>query len=1089
MSQDRDMQTPEEPQDVAQLVEAGNAALKAGDYNAAIEYYSQALAINPDDHEVLGDRADARNKLGDYPGAIDDLNAAIQLKPDEPGFWFIRGNARFISGDYPGAIDDLNAAIQLKPDGAIYWNNRASARFISGDYSGAIDDLNAAIQLKPDEQNYWFARGNLRYKLGDYPGAIDDYTAAIQLKQNDPDYWNNRGDARLKLGDYPEAIDDYTAAIQLKPDEPIYWFARVYARSKLGDYPGAIADSTAAIQRKQDDPNYWNNRGDARLKLGDYPGAIDDLTAAIQRKPDKPVYWNNRGDARLKLGDYPGAISDSTQAIKLKPDEPVYWYNRGRARFISGDYPGAIDDLTAAIQLKPDQPDYWNNRGDARLKLGDYPGAIADYTAAIQLKPDDPDYWQIRGLARIILGDYPGAIDDFTQAIQLKPDDPDYWKIRGNARNQLGDYLGAIADFTAAIQRKPDEPVFWLIRGLARVNLQHYEQAIADIDAALTRQRNFANAWKNRGLIARLSGWAIGSVATTLPLDMQNPQLDERGEVGEFACYKEGLKYCLPDQDPEGAAELYQAMGDAYLYWGDENFLALISYRQKASAAYEKALQILQPPARFFRRYLEILPKLYDAYIAQGDKMDKARLCLREGAELLQRLLADPQLPAAEKHRLREQVAKFHLVSVDNLVQQRDKVGALEVAEESKNACLTWLLSAWNQTIPRPTYGQMQQLVNPTTAMIYWHFSRATLTTFLIKDGAPEPEILADIVPNNPTSQSALEDWITQWDNIYKDYRRTGGENHPWRQQMPAQLQDLKRILQIDGIEQWLRQSTHINRLILSPHRDLHRLPLETLFDEQYTIVRLPSANMGLSLLDQQQTQLTQNNLLMWYHPDLLFSLLEADAIGSLFPTTVPPNEPGITSLQQALQQPYRYFHFTGHGTSDPSIPELSCLELNPQAKLLLKDIANLDLHGCEVSTLSACETGITGNQNITAEYVGLASALMQAKAANVVSTLWRTASGASAVLMVEFYRYLCQGIPPATALKQAKIWLRTRTYPDLATWYRELKAELPNNRDACRALDINATNAENKAAIIGGKHRPYAHEYYWAGFTMTGNP
>ena len=55
----------------------------------------------------------ARSESGDYQGAIDDYTQALNLNPGDEISYIRRGYARLQLGDYQGAIDD-NAHAQLR---------------------------------------------------------------------------------------------------------------------------------------------------------------------------------------------------------------------------------------------------------------------------------------------------------------------------------------------------------------------------------------------------------------------------------------------------------------------------------------------------------------------------------------------------------------------------------------------------------------------------------------------------------------------------------------------------------------------------------------------------------------------------------------------------------------------------------------------------------------------------------------------------------------------------------------------------------------------------------------------------------------
>ena len=95
------------------------------------------------------------------------------------------------------------------------------------------------------------------------------------------------------------------------------------------------------------------------------------------------------------------------------------------------------------------------------------------------------------------------------------------------------------------------------------------------------------------------------------------------------------------------------------------------------------------------------------------------------------------------------------------------------------------------------------------------------------------------------------------------------------------------------------------------------------------------------------------------------------------------------------------------------------------EGKLTADDIAGLDLHSCELLTLSACETGL-GKKMSGQGVLGLRSAILSAGARNVLMSLWKVDDDATCQLMTEFYsNILLKHLAPVDALSQAQETLR----------------------------------------------------------------
>ena len=66
-------------------------SLQVGDYERAVEDYSQALLVDPQNSYAYYNRGITRDRSGDYEGAIADFSQAIRLDPANADFFHNRG--------------------------------------------------------------------------------------------------------------------------------------------------------------------------------------------------------------------------------------------------------------------------------------------------------------------------------------------------------------------------------------------------------------------------------------------------------------------------------------------------------------------------------------------------------------------------------------------------------------------------------------------------------------------------------------------------------------------------------------------------------------------------------------------------------------------------------------------------------------------------------------------------------------------------------------------------------------------------------------------------------------------------------------
>ncbi|NET57507.1 MAG: CHAT domain-containing protein [Symploca sp. SIO2E6] len=754
---------------------------------------------------------------------------------------------------------------------------------------------------------------------------------------------------------------------------------------------------------------------------------------------------------------------------------------------------------------------------------------------------NDAEGWLNQAKEQFEVGDLEGVIASYDQAIDIKPDEYSIWSNRGLALADIGRYEKVIASYDQAIKIKPDEYLAWSNRGIALHNIPQYQEAIACYDKALELKLDDHNTWINRGLavanvvkITKTSTSPFISAVTTHPnlaQTLNNPNLNLGGYEGVFATYQEGLKHCPKDTHPEGWGELHQAIGSTQYFRGcrDAN---PNPYWRKAFRHYDNSLKTLTPED-FPEAHLEVLQDLIRTLLAL-EEIYQAQEFQRRGTDVLNNLLQNTKSPAKKK-QLALKFAPFQQLTVDLAVQSGDAVQALKLAEEGKNACLSWLLASRNQEIPSPTWEEIKQLLNPTTAIVYWHISPAALHTFILKHDNPLPIVLGQTkltekTPLIPQIQRLrdFDAWVKDWNQDYSQYRQKKDKSvdKDWLDNLPDMLKRLAKILDIPAIINILQtsQSQPIQNLILIPHRDLHRFPLHALFNQDekgqnFTISYLPSAQFSLKPTADDEDEPSPQQLLSvevaesQNLPPLSFVAFEAEAITELFanPQRIQGKEATKKRVEAALEnrplakisltppQPdslktlpkggykrsnkHQIFHFAGHGNYNFAQPLNSELVLVDE-ELTLKEIYEKDLASYQLVSLSACETAITDNQTITTEYVGLVSGFLSKGVNQVVSTLWTVKSAATALVMIEFYRRWQAGTSEVQALTEATQWLKNLTAAQLKQWYQTFFDQLPREEGRIRPF---LKNELYNIATMEPNSKPYEHPYYWAAFIITG--
>lgn len=295
-------------------------------------------------------------------------------------------------------------------------------------------------------------------------------------------------------------------------------------------------------------------------------------------------------------------------------------------------------------------------------------------------------------------------------------------------------------------------------------------------------------------------------------------------------------------------------------------------------------------------------------------------------------------------------------------------------------------------------------------------------------------------------------------------------ENHDGMKQLRRLLPLLHAHLQLSGwpdpqeppqqgLRQMLNKLHHLliapitallppssGSLTIIPYGPLHQLPFHALYDgsrfliEDFQINYLPASSLlkapATGDTGDTSKETSKAPLIFGYsgHGHLQRALQEATALAVMLNGhCYLEDEATIARLiEQAPGSPI--IHLATHGHSRLDAPNFSSVIL-ADGRFNAIDAFSLDLKGCELVTLSGCETGLalSGGGD---EQLGLGRAFLAAGAGTLVMSLWPVEDNTTDELMQLFYHNLLQGDSKVQALRAAQRTLIHRTESNYAHPY-----------------------------------------------------
>src|SRR5271157_1621984 len=127
----------------------GEEAHKAKNYEKAVEYYTEALKIEPKRYETLYSRGVNHYKLAEYEKALLDFSQLKDIKGIDHHAWHYIGLIYTKDEKYPEALVAFKKAANLQPKNVLYCLNSARTAAKMKDWKAAEFLYDRALKLDP----------------------------------------------------------------------------------------------------------------------------------------------------------------------------------------------------------------------------------------------------------------------------------------------------------------------------------------------------------------------------------------------------------------------------------------------------------------------------------------------------------------------------------------------------------------------------------------------------------------------------------------------------------------------------------------------------------------------------------------------------------------------------------------------------------------------------------------------------------------------------------------------------------------------------------------------------------------------------
>lgn len=495
---------------VAELKEKGNTAFKQGKFEDAVKHFSDAIALDPNNHVLYSNRAAAYQSLNLPEDALRDADKVLSIKPDFAKGYSRRGAALQVMGRLDEASQTFKKGLELDP------GNEAMKK--------GLEEVEAAVNLDTGP--------GMNDLLGDVWATISK-NPELSKYLTDPDF--------VKL----------VKEIQDKPET---------ISAHMGD-PRIMALMTALLSERF--PQIKTPGGANTPPTAPAPAPAPPPPPSSAAPPAPPAVptddsEKNLGNDLYKQRKFTEALSHYDKAIELNPSQMAYYTNRAACLFElaspladaeSARRDSLLDDcvVTCEKAIEVGRLHYADFKliakafariGNARAKQGRFEQALQAYDRSLtenrceevtKRKKEIEQEWKLK-----------------KERDYCNPELGDQERVKGNEEFQAGHFPEAIAHYSEALKRNPTDARVWSNRAACYMKCMDWSRAMSDCDEALKCDPKFLKAYSRKGQVQtylKQFPQALKTYEAGLQVDPSSTELrDGADRVMQLVTQKQGEK-------------------------------------------------------------------------------------------------------------------------------------------------------------------------------------------------------------------------------------------------------------------------------------------------------------------------------------------------------------------------------------------------------------------------------------------------------------------------------------------------------------------------------------------------------------------
>lgn len=529
-----------------ELKNKGNTAFSAGNYDEAIQAFTAAINVDPNNHVLYSNRSGAYAAQNDFESAKEDAEQCIAKNAS----WF-KGYSRLGAAfhglkQFDEAIAQHEKALSLAPE-----NNKAG---VQSNIDDVKRDQHQSKQQQQHQQPNPFAKffgPDALQKIAANPKLVPllakpGYVQKIQMIQQNPNLIQG-------MMQDPDIMTTFIELMGLQSkfntSEDSAPEGETESERKAREAEERRQDEhrrEAAVRRQREEEDSRKKKEEDAKKKAE-AAAKSTSPAEIAKAEGNKLYLARQFDEALLKYD---------EAFQLDPKATVYLLNRTAVIFEQGKYEECITECDAALEHGREQKADWvlnakimTRKASCLQKLKRFEEALKLYNSAL-LENRNADTLNKMHACE-------AEKKKFDIDAYFNPELSHKAKEDGNVAFKAENFPEAVKHYTEAIKRNPQDHIPYSNRAGALIKLMAFEDAVKDCDKCLELCPTFVRAFTRKAqayMLTKQYHKALKMYDDGLKLDAENADLKD----GRMRCLTRIQEVAGSSGDEDVAARAMQ---------------------------------------------------------------------------------------------------------------------------------------------------------------------------------------------------------------------------------------------------------------------------------------------------------------------------------------------------------------------------------------------------------------------------------------------------------------------------------------------------------------------------------------------------